>query len=274
MHHPAPRAHAIPSHAAPRPSGPRRTRFWRISPWRSALGLATLLTFAAPLPVQAEPSCAVPEAMALRGLTLPATRAIATSGKPLTILTLGGTQTAGTEAGDQSATWPARLEAALAAALPNATVSVVNEALPGSTAADISPRIAGLLTKTGARLVIWASGGRDAAQRSDPDSFRASLQTGIDAIRDGGADLILIDAPFVPAPERMARIEPYRQKLLRAAADNQIPLFRRHDLMRGWSENKTLNLAARGDTERQAVARHLFACVARGLAAPIVEALR
>ena len=244
---------------------------------RTAIWLTAILTLATPAltPAWAEtPPCAVPEALALRGLTLPATRAIAASGKPLTILTLGGTQTAGTEAGDQSATWPARLEAALAAALPNATVSVVNEALPGSTAADISSRIAGLLAKTGARLVIWASGGRDAAQRSDPDSFRVSLQTGIDAIRDGGADLILIDAPFVPAPEHMARIEPYRQKLLRAAADNHIPLFRRHDLMRGWSENNTLNLAARGDTERRAVARHLFACVARGLAAPIVEALR
>lgn len=234
-----------------------------------------LLAWATPPPLAwATPPCVVPEALALRPLSLPAARRAATADKHLTILTLGGTQTAGTEAGEQSATYPARLEAALAAIPPNAQVSVVNEALPGNTAADVAPRIGGLLVKTGARLVIWAPGGRDVAKRSDPAGFGAALQIGIDAVRNGGADLILLDAPFMPAPERMARIEPYRQKLLHAAADNNVPLLRRHDMMRGWNEDKTLNLDARDDLERQTVTRRLFACIAHSLAVPIAEAVR
>jgi hypothetical protein len=44
--------------------------------------------------------------------------------------------------------------------------------------------------------------------------------------------------------------------------------------MRLWSEDGTLNLAARDPLEREQVARHLFSCVAQGLAAPIAAAVR
>lgn len=238
-----------------------------------------LLAGAAPssaiiLPAQAEPACPVPEDLALRGLSLPAARHALAADHRLTVLTLGGMQTAGTEAGDRSATYPARLEADLGAALPGVRVSVVNEALPNNATADIPPRIPEWLAASGARLVIWAPGNGEVALRSDPAVFRATIQAGIDAVRAGGVQLILLDAPFVPAPEHMARIEPYRRQIVAAAADNQVPLLPRHDLMRRWNEDRTLNLAARDEAERLTVVRRLFACLARSLAAPIAAAVR
>jgi len=84
----------------------------------------------------------------------------------------------------------------------------------------------------------------------------------------------LLDTTFVPSPARMALIEGYRQTLLSVAMANNVPVLRRHALMRLWSEDGTINLAARDQTERELVTRHLFSCVARGLAVPIGAAVR
>jgi hypothetical protein len=72
----------------------------------------------------------------------------------------------------------------------------------------------------------------------------------------------------------MAMIEAYRATLRSAASAANVPLLRRDDLMRQWSEEGTLNLAARDPAERDLVARHLFACVAHSLAGPIAAAVR
>jgi acyl-CoA thioesterase-1 len=218
--------------------------------------------------------CPVPQGLALTGLALPAAKQLVAAGKPLVILTLGGAHTAGVAAGDPAATYPARLEADLIAALPGTRVTVVNEALPGGTAPEVPATIPALLAKTGARLVIWGPGTSDTTRRFGPGDFGDALKAGIEAMRSGGADLILLDTLFVPSPMRMARIAPYRTRLIDAAAANHVPLLPRHDLMRQWSTDGTLNLAARDDVERQLVARHLFSCVAQSLATPIAAALR
>ena len=86
--------------------------------------------------------------------------------------------------------------------------------------------------------------------------------------------MILLDTTFVPSPSRMAMIEAYRATLRSAASAANVPLLRRDDLIRQWSEEGTLNLAARDPAQRDLVARHLFACVAHSLAGPIAAAVR
>lgn len=220
-----------------------------------------------------EPRCAVPEALALRDLSLPAAKEAAAHGS-VVILTLGGAHTAGAAAGDQSATYPARLEAALRAALPGLDVTVVNQALPGKIASDLPSLLPGWLTETRARLVIWGPGGGDLARRTDPTSFMEAVGAGIDAIRAAGADLILLEPPYFPSPDRLTRIEPYRIRVIRAAAAHQIALLPRQGLMHLWAGDGTLDLTVRDPEARKREARTLFACVAGSLAGPIAEALR
>jgi hypothetical protein len=151
---------------------------------------------------------------------------------------------------------------------------VVNEEPPGQSSADVPSAFPGLIAKSGARLVIWGPGTRDVAAKLELPAFIAALNSGIDAVRRSGADLILMDTIFLPAPGRMAMVERYRQALLDAATTNHVPLLRRHDMMRRWSEDGTLNMAARDPAEREAVARRLFSCVAQVLAEPIAAAAR
>jgi hypothetical protein len=224
--------------------------------------------------VWADTACPIPDAMALHDISLPAARQEVASEQRLIVLTFGGIRPAGADAVGKGATWPARLQAALSAALPEIQVTVANEPAPGRTSADVPAALPGLLAKTGARLVIWGPGGRDVAARLDLGAFQAAVNGGIEAVRHGGADLILLDTTFVPSPARMVQIEPFRNRLLEAAAANQVPVLRRHGLMRLWDEDGTLNLAARDPAERETVVRHLFSCVAQGLAGAIAGAVR
>ena len=224
-------------------------------------------------PARPMPPCPIPPELSLSGLTLPAAKAAAAT-RRLTIVTLGGAYTAGTAAGDPGLSYPARLEAELTDLLPGIEIQVVNEAAPGNTAADVPPTVGALLQKTGARLVIWGPGARDAKRTLDPGDFFGAVQAGIDAVRRSGADLILLDVPLVPSMERIARFEAYRDMLHGAATSSGVPFLARYDLMRHWSETGTLNLAASGPTERQTVARALYACVAGSLAGPIAAAVR
>ncbi len=241
---------------------------------RAAVFATICLSLWMPRPARADMSCAPPDELALRHISLPIARLAIERDKTLVVLTLGGAHTAGDDAAARSATYPAVLETSLAAALSPAIVTVVNDAVSNSTALDVPPKLAGLIEKTGARLVIWAPGGRDVALRLDPEEFRAAVAAGIEAARRAGADLILLDTTYVPSPTRMALIGPYRDRLRRAAADSHIPFLPRHDMMLRWSKDGTLNLQAREPAEQVQVARRLFACVAQSLAVPIAAALR
>jgi len=236
--------------------------------------LAPLPMMAFPAPVRAETRCTVPDGLALRDIALPAARKAVQGDKQLIVLTFGGVRPAGADAETSGATYPARLGAELGAAMPQIKVTVTNEMPPGSTSLDVPAKLPALVEKTGARLVIWGPGVRDVGARVDPGAFFAAVNKGIDAIRAAGADVILLDTTFLPSPARMTSIEAYRAKLRAAASAKNVPLLRRHELMRRWSEDGTLNLAAHGQTEQELVARQLFACVARSLAAPISAAVR
>jgi hypothetical protein len=225
-------------------------------------------------PAFAGAPCPIPDDLALKDIALPAAKHAVTVDHRLVILALGGAHTTATDAGDRSATYPAQLEADLRAALPETEIDVDSVSFPDSTAADIPPVLPSLIEKTGARLVIWGPGGRDIALRLDQREFIGAVDAGIQAARHEGADLILLDMTYLPAPTRMALIEPYREKLRNAAAEDRVPLLPRHDLMRLWSEDKTLNVQARDPNERERVAQRLFSCIAQSLAAPIATAVR
>ncbi len=223
---------------------------------------------------EADTPCPIPDDLVLQDLLLPASKHAITTAHRLVILTLGGSVTAGGAAGDPNATYPARLQAELAAGLPGTQIVVANEASPNVNTTEVPPKIPGLIAKAGANLVIWAPGARDTARRSDPGGFFNAIQDGIDAVRHDGVDLLLIDLQYVPPVEQLSRIEAYRNLLRGAASANDVPLVPRHDLMRAWSEDGTLDFSVTGKAAQTALARRLFSCMAQFVAASILEAVR
>jgi len=236
--------------------------------------LAAAWFLAAASPVLADEPCPMPEALRLHDIRLPASRAAWVQQHRLVILTLGGALTAGKFMNDPAATYPARLQAELRAELGAESITVINMAKPGNTAADISPSLPDVLVQTGANLVIWGPGGRDVALRLDQREFQRAVDDGIVATRGAGADLLLMDMTYLPSPTRMALVAPYRDRLRRSAEENHVPFLPRHDLMHLWADDRTLDLDARTDADRAQVARRLLSCMAQSLAAPIAAAVR
>ncbi len=239
--------------------------------WRIWMPLAGLL-FATSVQ-GAELPCPVPDDLALHDLVLPAVKRSVAEGA-LPVLVLGGAAMAGAAAGDASATLPARLETDLAAALPGVRVRVVNKAVPRATADAALPRIPKLIAETGARLVIWATGAREAATGGDLEPFVSALEDGIAAARAAGADVILVDMQYAPSLALIANYEPFRTALIDIAAVHEIPILLRYEMMRAWNDGGILDLDVREPEARRQVARRLYACLAAALAGPIAAAAR
>lgn len=229
---------------------------------------------ALPLPAaHAAETCPVPEGLALRDVALPAVKR-AVAGGSLTVLMLGGAAMAGKAAGDEHMTLPARLEEALGAALPGVKLRVVNGGVPRATAESGVQRMARLLGESGANLVIWAPGAREAVLGLDVEPYVAALQQGIVTVQKAGADLILLDMQYAPSITRIANLAPFRAALAGTAAAHDVPLLARYELMMRWNDDGLLDLDARDSEERRMVARKLFGCLALALAAPIAAAAR
>ena len=226
-------------------------------------------------PARAEPpACPIPDELAIGDMALPNSRAGIAADRKLVVLAVGGSSTVGAAAGGPAFTLPARLQDRLAAALPGIGISVVNRGMAGASTRMVAAGLADAIRATGARLVVWGVGGVDAASREDPASFTESLQAGIEAARASGADILLMDPQYGPSIARILDLTPYRDAVQGVADAAGIARLRRYELMREWSEEGVLDLDASTGSDRVAVARHLYDCLATVLADAVVEGLR
>lgn len=103
------------------------------------------------------------------------------------VVAFGDSLTAGTGA-EESESYPAVLAEMLGA-------TVKNEGLPGEVSGDGVARLPRVLRKHRPDLVILCHGGNDFLQRADDAAVEANLQKMVDAVRESGADAILLGVP-------------------------------------------------------------------------------
>ena len=190
--------------------------------------------------------------------------------KRLHILVVGSGSSAlpGTEGGKKS--YPARLRAILHQRYPGVDIAVESVAKSRLSAADMLSSLDKVLLDRKPDLVIWQTGTVDAMRGVDPESFRVSLDKGVDLTRERGADVILMNMQYSPRTETMIALSNYADIMRYVARDRDVPLFNRREIMRYWNDNGNfdLNLATRD----VAAAYSVHDCLARALASQIVEA--
>ena len=222
----------------------------------------------------AGPACPVPDELALGTIALPNSRTGIAEHGQLIVLAIGGSSTAGSAAGGAAFTLPARLQENLQAALPGVAIRVINHGRAGTATRTMVTGLADDIKATGAELVIWGVGGVDAALHEDVSSFTDSLQAGIEAAHQAGADILLIDPQYAPSIARILDLTPYRDAVQSAADAAGVTRLRRYELMQSWSDDGVLDLDAGTPSDRVVVARHLYDCLATVLANAIAESLR
>lgn len=222
----------------------------------------------APLGVFAEErECPVPERFYTFEPPLTKTaKALSSRRREVVIAALGGASTMGVAAGGVELAWPARLASALAERFPSARAQVINLAVGRQTAKRGAERLERDVLPLKPTLVIWETGTMEAVRGTDVDEFRQTVQTGIDKLRAAGAEVVLMNMQFSRATEAVIHFEPYLVTLQELADVNDVPLFRRHSIMRHWAESGSLNLRAGEGEKGRELATKLYDCIGRAMA--------
>ncbi len=166
--------------------------------------------------------------------------------------------------------YPAHMEDALKRLLPGIEVKVNTHVTPRTTTAEMAAGLKTILDQDKPALVVWQAGTADALQGIEPDDFHASLDSGLDAIQDAGADVILVNMQFSPRTESLLDVSAYADIMHWAAQQHGAVLFDRLGLMHAWADQGTFDLYAA--TKDYAMARKVHACIGRALASLIINA--
>lgn len=151
---------------------------------------------------------------------------------PLRIVAFGSSSTEGVGASTPDATYPKRLEAWLQSALRD-KVEVVNAEIGGEDADDMARRIPAVIALH-PDLVVWQTGSNDPLRDVPLERFVTRTRDGIVAFRQAGVDVMLIGPQDCTVLREHPGSSAYRDVLRQIAADMQVPLIRRYDLMHQW----------------------------------------
>jgi lysophospholipase L1-like esterase len=239
-------------------------------------GVAVLAALLAlwPAALHAEPACPIAPEHALTELALPAAKAAFAKSAPLKIVALGSGPTEGSAAGDPQMTYPARLQARLAAAFPGREITVLNKGKAHETTAEMVQRIGRDVVAEHPALVIWEAGTVDAARSLDVESFGTALDDGLDALRAAGIDIIVMNMQYAPSTVSIIDFGPYIDALRAVAERTGVPVFDRYEVMHDWSDSGVFSYDETAPAARMATARKVYDCLAAGLADGISAALK
>jgi acyl-CoA thioesterase I len=109
---------------------------------------------------------------------------------------------------------------------------VKNAGIGGELAAKTLERLKSVLKSGWARLVIWQVGTNDAIVGVDEALFRATVESGVAAVRAAGVPLILIDPQFTPARADAARYARYVAIVDEVGAEDRVPVLSRYAMMK------------------------------------------
>lgn len=208
-----------------------------------AAALAAMLApaGAAPEAVRAQPpSCAVPPALAALGVPLVRTAARLSAGKPLRIIAMGSSSTAGFGASSAEMSYPDRLQEELGRRFPGIPIAVVNRGIGGQDVGEEVARLGRDVIAARPDLVIWQVGTNAVLRRDDFSADERLIRRGVAMMKENGSDVVLMDLQY--APFLMARPS-YRamERLIAATARRmRVGLFRRFAVMALWARTGQL----------------------------------
>jgi len=236
------------------------------------IGVLLIAPFAAAQ--EQEKDCAAPSELIQDDPKLPLLAARLKQHKAVKIVAIGGSSTAGAAAQSPLQSYPQRLEETLAERFPDVEISVVNKGVPRQTAQEMVDRFANDIIAEDPVLAIWETGTTDAVRGIDVDSFTATLEAGIAALRAHDIEVMLVDMQYSRRTASIIGFDRYLATMHRVADVDEVYLFKRFEIMRFWSENGTFNFEDVQKGDRGRLAADVYDCLARRIADAIDYAVQ
>jgi hypothetical protein len=156
---------------------------------------------------------------------------------------------------------------------PDASINVVNKGVARQSTHQMLERFPTDVIAEDPVLVIWEAGINDAVRGTAIDDLAASLQSGIDELKNRAIDIILVDMQFSRRTITLIDFDKYLKTLHRVGDLNEVYVFPRFEMMRYWSEQNMFNFDEVSPDERAAVAGRVYDCIGRKLAQIIQRAV-
>ena len=184
--------------------------------------------------VTAEAATSCPADPPLPPLHLPHLRSALAAGEEAIIVALGSSSTQGVRASNPGRTYPAELQIALAEAMPNRQVAVINRGIGGQDAPGEFARLEADVIAVRPQLVIWQVGANAALGESDPAAFRQLVGEGIQRLQKAGIDVVLMDNQRSPRILASGDDAAFDGALAELSRTSGVGLFSRDRLMAAW----------------------------------------
>jgi acyl-CoA thioesterase-1 len=229
----------------------------------------------------AEPAYACSDSAHLARLSAPLARMrrLIAAGRPVAIMALGSSSTAGAGASGPTASYPARLEAELRSRFPGVAITVLNRGVNGEEAADMLARFDQAAAEDKPDVVLWQVG-TNAVLRDDPiGPVDRLIVEGLTRMKALGADVVLIDPQFAPRVLAKPDAESMVSDIAATSARRGVDLFPRFAVMREWHDAAipfeaflSPDLLHMNDWGYACFAKLLGAAIAEAVTRPVVSA--
>jgi acyl-CoA thioesterase-1 len=217
--------------------------------------------------------CATPPELTETEASLPHVAERLKAHQPVTIVAIGGASTMGQAAGSPDLSYPHRLEQNLAKDFPDSPITVVNKGVARQSAKQMLERFPTDLLAEDPVLVAWEVGITDAVRGTDIDEFAATLQEGVEELKNRAIDTVFIDMQFSRSSTTVINFEGYLKALHRVGDLADVYVFPRFDMMRYWSEQKVFNFDDVAPEDRARLAARVYDCLGQKLAQIIRRAV-
>ncbi|RYC29222.1 SGNH/GDSL hydrolase family protein [Lichenibacterium minor] len=178
--------------------------------------------------------------LALFALAAPARAAPPSA--PFSIVALGSSSTQGTGASSPALSYPAQLQRLFDEGYSGRlAVTVTNKGIAGEDIDDMAKRLDADVLSRHPDLVIWQAGSNDPLRGVPVDRFVTELKSGIEVIRTGGAEVVLMEPQWSPVIEKADSKESFVDAVREVGAQEHVAVVRRFALMRGWIDGGVIS---------------------------------
>jgi lysophospholipase L1-like esterase len=192
--------------------------------------------------------------------------------RPIRIVAIGSSSTAGAGASLPEASYPSRLEAELTRHFQWNDVTVLNRGANGEEARDMLARFDTSVVAEKPDLVIWQMGTNSVLRDRPFDPKATALHEGLARLKAIHTDVILLDPQFAPKYIAKPDAEEVVAQIAATAKERSVDVFHRFSLMRRWHLTDHMPFDAFVSPDGVHMNDWSYDCLAKWLGTAIVEA--
>jgi hypothetical protein len=225
---------------------------------------------AVPARVSAETPCTAPADSARFVWPLKYTARKLVEGRPLSIVAIGSSSTAGEGASSPAASYPSRLLVELRTRFPFRPITMKNRGVGGTEIKDMLARFDAETDRPD--LVLWQFGTNSLLRNRTITEAMLVIEEGMRKFKAVSADLILVNPQYAPK----VLVKPHTEFMLgviaEAASQSRVNVFDRFAVMRYWHVTQRMPFSTFLSPDELHMNDWSYACIGKLLGAAIAEA--